>query len=387
MPDFLNQSFAGLTGWQWISLGLSVLIVLVVLVIGRRILKALLNLIMKRVTAQTKTVLDDMLISAVEPSLYIFSIVAAFDIAFSRLDFIGASIQAFLNDLFFVAYVLAAFLLILRVMSVVFEYFSNRMVNVANLSIGTQMLPFFRRILLGVVMVIGLIIVLDHFDVEISGLVATLGVTSIAVALAAQAALEDTISGFLIVVDQPYRIGDRIDVQDLDTVGDVVDIGLRSTRIRTIDNRMIIVPNSVIGKSQIVNRAFPDAQYRIYVTVGVAYGADVDMARQVMLRAVRGVEGVVRPPDEMDQSTGTFHRDVEALFTSMGDSALIFDVRFWVDTYADTYVMADRVNTAVYKALNEAGIEIPFPQRDVHHKFSVEDAEVLRNVLNGAARS
>ncbi len=383
MQELLTQTFAGLTGFQWVRLTTSLLLVLVVLAIGRRLLKWSMNLIMRRIAKNTNTLLDDMLIPAVVPSLYIFLIVIAFDLAASRLDFIAPNIQTFLSDIFFVAYVVAAFLLILRCMVVLFDYFNMRMTGSETLQAGAQLLPFFRRILLGVIAVIGLIIVLDHFDVEISGLVATLGVTSIAVALAAQAALEDTISGFLIIVDQPYRIGDRIDVQDFDTVGDVVDIGLRSTRIRTIDNRMIVVPNSIIGKSQIVNRAFPDAQYRIYVTVGIAYGTDIDLARQVMLDAVRNVDGVVRPPKEMDQSTGELHREVEALFTNMGDSALIFDVRFWVDTYADTFVMADRVNSAIYKALNEANIEIPFPQRDVHHKFSVEDVEALRGVLNG----
>ncbi len=114
-------------------------------------------------------------------------------------------------------------------------------------------MPFVSRVALILLTVLGGIILLDHFNVEVSGLVATLGIGSLAIALAAQAALADTISGFIIMFDRPYRIGDRIEILELDTWGDVTDIGLRSTRIRTRDNRMAVVPNSVIAKNMVVN--------------------------------------------------------------------------------------------------------------------------------------
>jgi small-conductance mechanosensitive channel len=135
-----------------------------------------------------------------------------------------------------------------------------------------------------------------------------------------------------------------------------MDIGLRSTHIRTRDNRMVIVPNSVIAKSLIVNHSYPDSQYRIENHVGVAYGTDIEKAREVIIEAVKTVEGVL------------LDKPVEALFLEFGDSALTFRIRWWLDSYVDTRRMFDSVNTAVYKALNEAGIEIPFPQRVVTYK-------------------
>ena len=199
---------------------------------------------------------------------------------------------------------------------------------------------------------------LGRFDVDVSAFVTTLGIGSLAIALAAQAALTDTISGFAIMIDRPYRIGDRIEIQELATWGDVVDIGLRSSSIRTRDNRMVIVPNSVISQSLIVNYSYPDTKYRIQVHLGVAYGTDLELARRIMIEAVRGVEGVL--PDQK----------VEALFLEFGPSALIFRVRWWLDSFADTRRMFDKVNTALYTALNEAKIEIPCPQMDVHLKNS-----------------
>jgi small-conductance mechanosensitive channel len=184
------------------------------------------------------------------------------------------------------------------------------------------------------------------------------------VALAAQAALSDTISGFIIMIDRPFRIGDRIEILELDTWGDVEDIGLRSTRIRTRDNRMVIVPNSVISKSLVVNYAYPNTDYRIQIHVGVAYDTDIEEARNILIQAVSKVEGV--DPE----------RPVEALFLEFGDSALIFRVRWWLASYVDTRRMFDKVNTAMYNALNQAGIEMPFPQRDV--KYKIDDTQLER---------
>jgi MscS family membrane protein len=223
--------------------------------------------------------------------------------------------------------------------------------------LDNQVVPFLRRLLLIGVTLVGLIVILGHFDIDVSALVTTLGIGSLAIALAAQATLADIIAGFVIMVDRPYRIGDRIEIQDLDTWGDVMDIGLRSTSIRTRDNRMVSVPNSVIGKSLIVNYTFPDTQYRIEVHIGVAYGSDLELVRETMIAAVQKVEGVL--PD----------RPVEALFLEFGDSALIFRLRWWIESYVDTRRMFDRVNTAVYEALQQADIEIPNPQLDVHHRL------------------
>jgi small-conductance mechanosensitive channel len=171
------------------------------------------------------------------------------------------------------------------------------------------------------------------------------------------------------MIDRPFRIGDRVELLDLDTWGDVMDIGLRSTRIRTRDNRMVIVPNSVIAKSLIVNHSYPDDTYRLEIELGVAYGTDLEEARQVLIEAVSNVDGVLTS------------EPVEALFLQFGDSALIFRVRWWLDSYVDTRRMFDKVNTAMYNALNEAGIEIPFPQQVIHHQLSDDQQAALSTRL------
>lgn len=350
----MNFVFWGLNDQQWMDIGISLLILFGVLLLGRWIISLILEKILFRITKRTKNNLDNQILNAARFPIYLLAVVLAFDSAMRRLSFLPEDWDTWFKEGFFVLYFLVGFIFAWRLVTHLFSWLSEEMSQKTEANLDKQLFPFFQRIVLILLSAIGIITILSHFKVNITAMVTTLGIGSLAIALAAQNALEDTISGFLIMIDQPYRIGDRIEILDLNTWGDVVDIGLRSTRIRTRDNRMVIVPNSQIGKSLVVNYAYPNDQYRLEIHIGVAYGTDIEKARQVMINAVQQVEGVL--PD----------RPVEALFLEFGDSSMIFRVRWWLESYVDTRQMFDRVNTALYNALNKENIQLPFPQLDVH---------------------
>ncbi len=349
------MSIFNLTASQWLDLIISVGIVLGTIVVGRFIARIVLDRLASRLVGKTRTDLDDALLETIRPTIYLAAIVIALRYALARLRFFTWNDRV--DDAFFIMYFIVGFVFFWLLLSKLFQWYGKELAPSTETKLDEQLIPFFRRIALILLAVVGLITLLSHFEINVSALVTTLGIGSLAIALAAQEALSDTIAGFVIMIDRPFRIGDRIELQDLDTWGDVVDIGLRSSRIRTRDNRMVIVPNSVIGKTLVVNHSFPDTLYRIQIHIGVGYGTDLEQARAVLIRAVEQVEGV---SDE---------HPVEALFLEFGDSALIFRVRWWIESYVDTRRMFDRVNTAIYGALQAEGIEIPFPQRDVHHRF------------------
>lgn len=363
--------FLGLTSSQWTEVGLSVLIFVGVAVLGRVVVLILFDRGGRWLAKRTQTTLDDIIVDSFRPALYWLAALIGLHIAVRRLDFVEFLTDTRVSNLFYVLYVLVAFVYIWRLTTNLFSWYGKEMAVRTETELDEQLMPFFRRVALIALSIIILIMLFGRFDVDVSAFVTTLGIGSLAIALAAQATLADTISGFVIMVDRPFRIGDRVEIQDLDTWGDVVDIGLRSSRIRTRDNRMVIVPNSVISKSLIVNYSYPDTQYRIQIHIGVAYGTDLELARQNMIDAVRGVEGVL--PD----------RQVEALFLEFGDSAMIFRVRWWLESYIDTRRMFDRVNTALYNALDAAGIELPYPQYEVHHKFDPADQVQITSMLKG----
>lgn len=361
LPEFTEQ--------QIIDIGISLGIVLFVLIFGRWIISLIIDRVVKRITRQTSTTLDDTIINTVKSPAYWLVLVATFRMAITRLEILNETTVVQLDNIYFIIYALITFIIIWRLIGNLIDWYVLEIAPKTESKLDEQIMPFLQRIVYIILVIVAGIMLLDHFNIEVSGLVATLGIGSFAIALAAQAALSDIISGFIIMIDRPYSIGDRIEILDLDTWGDVIDIGLRSTRVRTRDARMVIVPNSVIGKSLVVNYSFPDSQYRNQVELGIAYGTDVEEARNIIVSAVTEVEGVLKD------------RKVEALFLHFGESAMIFRVRWWLESYVDTRRMFDRVNTAIAKALNEAGIVSPFPQQDVHHKIDAVDAKNISSAL------
>lgn len=365
------MDFLELSNTEWGDVGISALVIVLTAILARPVLNFLLTRILKRLSGATKTTLDDKLIEAVRPALFWLLLLLAFQFSFERLDFILMPDGFRIEDVYYTLYFILIFMLIMRVTTALISWYSDEVAPRTDSNLDEQLLPFFRRVLVITIAVIAGIIFLGRFGIEVSGLVASLGVGSLAIALAAQAALSDTISGFMIMLDRPFRIGDRIEIQDLNTWGDVVDIGLRSTHMRTRDNRTVIVPNSVIAKSLIVNHSYPDSQYRIQIEIGVAYGAEIEHVRKTLIDAVSKAEGVLQD------------KKVEALFLDFADSSLTFRVRWWIESYVDTRRMFDKVNTAMYNALNEANIEIPFPQRDIHFKIDSEEAKQLATIFAG----
>lgn len=339
------------------EIGHAVLILAAGVGIGWLLLQVL-NKGLGRVIRRTRTELDDAIITALSPPLLLFIFLTALRNSLARITFLPDTWVDYVPDGFFALYLVGAYLLAYRLTRNLVNWYTREIATRTDTPLDDQILPFFRRTLLILLTIIAVIILLSHFQIEVGALITTLGIGSLAIALAAQATLADTISGFVIMVDRPFRIGDRIEILDLDTWGDVVDIGIRSTRILTRDNRMVVVPNAAIGKSLIVNHSIPDTRYRVQTEVGVAYGTDIEKARKVMIEAIR-TQGWVMKGER-----------IEALFLEYGASALIFRVRCWIEHYVETRRIIDKLNTCLYDALAQAGIEIPFPQHVVYIQSS-----------------
>jgi len=359
-----------LTPEQWLDLGISAGILLGVIIIGRWMLRLIVGVGIRRLAGMTKTEFDDVILKAALGPLHWLVIIATLDFGLRRLDFLPTQWQETLDTFFYISYFTIGTIFVLRVTSGLFNWYGEKLRQQNEMNTVSQMLPFIRRIAAIFIGLIALVSLLGQFT-DVSALLATLGVGSLAIALAAKSSLEDLFSGFLIMFDRPYLIGDRVEVQELNTWGDVIDIGLRSTRIRTRDNRFVIIPNAIMGGNMVINYSRPDTQYRIQIELSLALGTDIDLARNAIIDAVRDVEGVL--PD----------RKVEALFLRFGSSGLVFRVRWWLDSYSDTRRMFDRVNTAIYAALNDVGIKLGNLGVDTFHYIDKQELSKISEVIRG----
>jgi small-conductance mechanosensitive channel len=335
---------------DWINLAISIILALIVgFLLSRLVFYAL-----KKAVAKTETQYDDAFIKVIRHQISLIFIVVGFQIGVLRLPFIDVTIKQVLNQFFIAIYVIAATIIVWRLLDVLVEWYQNDVEPKREPHQTDTLLLLMHRLARTLLVTISLILLLSLYNINVNALIAALGIGGLAISLGAQDTLSNIISGVMIMLDQPFRVGDRIEIQGLGTWGDVVDIGLRSTRIRTRDNRLVIVPNNSISTDQIVNYTYPDTQYRIQIEIGVGYGQDIEKVRQIIIDTVRQVAGVL--PD----------KPVDALYVEMGQSAMTFRVRWWIDSYVDTRRMFDSVNTALQKTLDEAGVEMPFNTYDIN---------------------
>ena len=339
----------GLSGADWLNLLSSALLVLIGYLLGAWLFGRLLIALVKR----TEVSFDDRLLAASGTDLRRLWTILILNYATKRLTFVPATVKTVLSDITFVVGVILVFHFAWKLVDLAKEGLHARALAKGREDQLDPVLPLLVRVSRVVLGIAGLASLVSHFGVDITVFVTALGLGGFAVSLAARDTIADFISGLIILVDRPFRVGDRIEIQDVGTWGDVVDIGLRTTKIRTRDNRMVIVPNSVLSANQVVNYTYPDPQYRIETHVGIAYGTDVEVARGVLIEAVRHVEGVL--PD----------RPVDALYIEMGDWAMVFRVRWWIESYVDTRRVIDRVHTALQRCLDEAGIDCPYPTQSL----------------------
>ncbi len=220
--------------------------------------------------------------------------------------------------------------------------------------IQERTLPLFNNLLMILVAAVAVYFVFLAWRIDVTAWIASAGILGLAVSFAAKDTLANLFSGVFILADAPYKIGDFI-VLDSGERGEVTHIGIRSTRLLTRDDVEITVPNSIMGNAKITNEAGgPHEKYRIRIRVGVAYGSDIDRVEAVLLEAARGLPEVCRTPAP------------RVRFRAFGSSSLDHELLCWVEKPVLRGKVTHLLNGEVYRRFLAEGIEIPFPQRDVH---------------------
>jgi len=344
-------SFLGLSTDEWINLVFSIVIILLGYTLGNLVVKTFLRWLVKRTT----TDFDNKFLETISSELRWLVTLFTAKFALLRLTFLGETLLATITDVIFIIYIVLFVRMSLKLMNSAIENYLGIYEEDLESKPGRKTLILLAKRAGSVVIVILYIaILLDHFGINITGLAAALGIAGLAFSLAAQDTISDAISGVIIMLDQPFRVGDRIEIDELDTWGDVVEIGMRTTKIRTRDNRMVIVPNSKISNNQVVNYTYPDPRYRVQIDIGIGYGQDIEYVRKIIHDTVRELPGIL---DD---------KPVDVLYNEMGDSSMTFRVRWWIQSYEDTRRVYDRVNTALQNALDGAGVDMPFITYDVN---------------------
>ncbi|MDJ0749754.1 MAG: mechanosensitive ion channel family protein [Woeseiaceae bacterium] len=216
------------------------------------------------------------------------------------------------------------------------------------------MLTLLQNVLKVVLVALAIYFFFLAWDINVTAWLASAGIVGLALSFAARDTLSNLFAGVSIIMDAPYKRGDYI-ILDSGERGVVTEIGLRSTRLLTRDDIEITVPNGIIGNSRITNEAGgPSEKHRIRVGVGVAYGSDVDHIIDILERIAKDHGEILENPAP------------RVRFREFGESSLDFELLGWIARPVDRGRLRHELNCAIYKGFIEEGVEIPFPQRDLH---------------------
>ena len=214
---------------------------------------------------------------------------------------------------------------------------------------------------------VGLLVLMGTLGISITPIIASLGITSLAVALALQPTLENFFSGVQLVIDKPIRVGDFIELESGDQ-GFVEKIGWRSTWVKMLPNNMIIIPNSQLSKSRIINYFYPEKELSVAVEVGVHYGSDLEKVEQVTLDVARQVL--------KSHKWGVADYDTFVVFHTFDQSSINFTVMLRAKEYFNRFWVKSAFIKALHTRYAEEGIVIPYPIRAINK--SQESAQLKK---------
>jgi small-conductance mechanosensitive channel len=222
---------------------------------------------------------------------------------------------------------------------------------------GTSIATITRYILI----LLGFYVILQSTGIDLSSLGIMFGALGIGIGFGLQNITNNFISGIIILFERPVKIGDRVEVGNV--AGNILKISARSTTVVTNDNITIIVPNSEFISSKVINWSHNDHSIRFNFPVGVSYNEDPDEIRTLLLQVAHENKGVLKKPPP------------DVLFDNFGESSLDFTLRVWTSEYSNTpKVLKSQLYYKIFEKFKEQGIEIPYPQRDLHLKSDFGDA-------------
>ena len=315
------------------------------------------NRYLKALAKRTKNQVDNILVNSLENPLKTGIVLFAIWTALSRLEMSQSfdktlygiyEILTVLNITWFIAHLVKGLL---------HEHFVRKSErnpdHTKRLNFDSHLISIIQKVVLFIIWTIGIITALDNVGLDLKAILGTIGIGGIAVALAAQDTVKNIFGGFTILIDSTFRIGDRVRIGDFE--GYVEDIGIRSTKIRNYDKRLITMPNYKIVDDTVINiSAAP--QLRVITSLGIVYNA----TPAEMQNALKILENIAR------ENKAISNDGISATFEKFGDFALKIRFCYFVKEATDSFGTLSTINLEILKRFNEAGIEFAFPTQTLH---------------------
>ena len=347
-----RELFAGITTGELIYMGSVILVGLMLAFVTRLVANRVKARLRRRIRASISAQLVDDVDGALSLWIVVFGV------------YLGLLGQALLGDHLFalrqgftVISILVVIYATVRMQGHALTWYTRRIGRrTGQTKVLNSMVPMAKRIVGLAIIAMGILIILDQLGISIAPLVAGLGITGLAVALALQGTLTNFFAGLNVLTDGSIRVGDFVELEG-GLRGEVDQIGWRTTRIRMFVNNMVIIPNARLAESLATNYSFPTDEMSVYVEVGVSYSSDLDHVERVTVEVAKKVLA------ETEGSVKEYEPSI--WYTDFGDS----NINFWVvlrsHGYGESWLVKHNFIKALFRRYKEEGIEISFPARNI----------------------
>ncbi|MCK4830782.1 mechanosensitive ion channel family protein, partial [bacterium] len=325
--DSVSNIFNSIIG----NIYLKFLFILVVSVLVALLAKFIMRQVLKPLAKKTKTKIDDLIVKSISSIIFYVVIVLGFKIGIQHFQFETSIYSSIVNSLF----VLIIMVMVLRIIANFSTHWLKEWASKTESTADDRLIPLVAKILKTVTIILGIFFIFDTWNINLSPLLATVGVAGIAIGFAVRDSLANILGGIQLVLDKTFKVGDKVELESGE-MGIILDIGIRSTKLRTFDNEVIYIPNGSLANTKIKNFTVPDLTIRVNVNFGVEYGSDPEQVRNVILDAMNRIDTVIEEPAPVVQ------------FLNMADSSLDFVARVWVKNYTDAYSTKLKVTDEIY---------------------------------------
>lgn len=273
---------------------------------------------------------------------------------------IGLFDGKWIGNIFYAAFIMLLAVPVKDFIMVAVRYVEARIAKNSQTKIDDIIFDILNKFTGTIIYATAVIFALDILGINIMPIIAGAGIAGVAIGFASKDTLSNLIAGILLIIDRPFELGDRIELWQAPkgsaTWGDVIDIGLRATKIRTTDNIVVIIPNNEIMIRDIINYTTINSKIRVRINIGVAYDSDMEKAKEAILKVARQVEWISDEPEP------------KVVVRNFGAFAVELQLRIWIQDARKRMDTISFITDKVKSIFEIEGIEIPYPKRDLYIK-------------------
>ena len=349
MKEFLAREFYNNTVLDW---GITLLIILGSVIAGK-ILYWIFGNVIKKITGKTKTKIDDIIVDMIEEPVVLALTIVGLWYGLHRLEFTDGMYD-FMGKVYHILITINVTWLVARLVDAIIEEYVIPLTEKTESDLDDQIVPIVRKGLKSAIWVLGIIVALNNAGYDVGALIAGLGIGGLALAMAAKDSVSNIFGGVMIFTDKPFKVGDRIKINGFD--GTITEVGIRTSRMRTLEGRLVTIPNSQFTGNMVENVTVEPTR-KVILNLGLTYDTSADQIE-------KGIEIL----KEIGLNNDDVNNEFMVSFNAFGDFALGILFIYYINSGSDNLDTQTAINLEILRKFEENGLEMAFPTQTIYHK-------------------